>query len=342
MIGGVSANMLKSGYLTAIYNKHKYWLIIFAGLVVFLASVIYLIQLPAYRTSFSLSEFLGSVALCLPFMVITIYIDYRFVDYFNASLWQSRSLWVRIIVEGLVTVTLALIVLFIGNLPFKPIFDVPRESIVISILFNSFAVLLIEFYVNSRNSHELQKEYIKMQYRQLKSQINPHFLFNSLHVLVSLINKDSDRASEYVKKLSEVYRYVLTYDMKDLVTLREELDFIENYMEILILRFGEGLSFKTEVGKDCLSYHIPPMTLQLLVENAVKHNVATPSHPLVIQVSTDDGMLCVSNNVNLRNYVESSNGIGLNNLNEKYRLLANQEIRVSVDSSVYIVKLPLI
>ena len=334
--------MLKTENLIATYNKHKYWLIIFVGLVVFLASVIYLIQLPAYRTSFSMSDFLGSIALCLPFMVVTIYIDYRFVNYFNTAFWQSKGLWIRIAAEGFITISLALTVLAIGNLPFRPIFDVPAESIVISVLFNSFAVLLIEFYVKNRNSHELQKEYIKIQYRQLKSQINPHFLFNSLNVLVSLINKDSDRASEYVKKLSEVYRYVLTYDMKDLATLREELDFIKNYMEILILRFGEGLSFKTKVEKEYLAYSIPPMTLQLLVENAVKHNIITPSCPLVIQISTDKGMLCVSNNVNPRNHVESSNGIGLNNLNEKYRFLANKEIRTSADESVYTVKLPLI
>lgn len=326
----------------AAYSKHKHWLIIFAGLVVFLASVISLIQLPASRASFSLSEFLGSIALCLPFMVITIYVDYRFVEYFNTAFWQSRSLWIRIMVEGLFTILLALTVLIIGNLPFRPFFDVPTESIIISVLINSFAVLLIEFYVNSRNNHELQKEYIKMQYRQLKSQINPHFLFNSLNVLVSLINKDSDRASEYVKKLSEFYRYVLTYDTKDLATVREELDFIKNYMEILILRFGKGLSFKIDVENDYLSCNIPPMTLQLLVENAVKHNVITPSCPLVIQISTADGALCVSNNVNPRNHVEASNGIGLKNLNEKYRFLANKGIDVSVDESVYIVKLPVV
>lgn len=334
--------MSKLRNLIAVCNKHKHWLIIFAGQVIFLASVMSLIQLPAYRSSFSLPEFLGSVALCLPFMVITIYVDYRFVDYFNTSFWQSRSLWARIIAEGLATILLALAILVIGNIPFRPVFDVPTESIIISVLFNCFAVLLIEFYVNNRNRHELQEEYIKMQYRQLKNQINPHFLFNSLNVLVSLINKDADRASEYVKKLSEVYRYVLTYDTKDMVTLREELDFIKNYMEILILRFGEGLSFKAEVGKEYLSCSIPPMALQLLVENAVKHNVITPSCPLAIRVFTDDGVLCVSNNVNLRTRVESSNGVGLNNLNEKYRFLANKEIRICVDKSVYTVKLPLI
>lgn len=334
--------MLKSRHLTTAYNKHKYWLIIFAGLVFFLASVIYLIQLPAYRTSFSLTEFLGSVALCLPFMVITIYIDYRFVDYFNTPLWQSKSLWMRITVESLISILLALIVLIIGNLPFKPVFDIPTESVIISVLFNCVAVLLIEFYVNSRNTHELQKKYIQIQYRQLKNQINPHFLFNSLNVLVSLINKDSERASEYVKKLSEVYRYVLTYDVKDLATIREELDFIKNYMEILILRFGKGLSFKIEVGDDYLSYKIPPMTLQLLVENAVKHNIITLSSPLSIQVYIENGLLCVSNNVNPRSHVEYSNGIGLNNLNEKFRFIANKSIDISTDNSVYIVRLPIV
>lgn len=316
--------------------------LILGGLVVFLSMLIFLIQIPDYSFNFPVNDFLRSVVLCLPFMAITLFLDYKFVVYFNNSLRYSKSLWIRIICEGFLTILLALTVLVIGNLPFKPIFDIPLKSIIISVLFNSFAVLLIEFYIHNRNSHELQEEYIKIQYRQLKSQINPHFLFNSLNALVSLINKDSDRASEYVKKLSEVYRYVLRVDTKDLVSLEAELDFIQNYLEILILRFGKGLIFQIDMDKKYLTGQIPPMTLQLLVENAVKHNIITQKEPLVIRIYTKNGNIYVSNSINPRTYVHSSNGIGLNNLSEKYQFLANKEIAIQKDKTCFNVTLPVL
>lgn len=239
-------------------------------------------------------------------------------------------------------ILLAICIVVIGNLPFMGLRDVPAESILISVIFNIFAAVLIEFYIHIRKSQQLQQEYLKMQYRQLKSQINPHFLFNSLNVLVSLINKDGERAIVYVKKLSEVYRYVLTYDIKDTVTLEEELAFINNYMDILKIRFGKRIEFISKVDKEALHLKIPPMTLQILVENSVKHNVSTISNPLTIHIESSGRFLTVFNNVNPREPDNYSNGVGLSNLREKYLLLTRQSISVRHDEKCFIVTLPLL
>ena len=188
----------------------------------------------------------------------------------------------------------------------------------------------------------MQNENAVLQYRQLKSQINPHFLFNSLNVLVSLINKDREAAVKYTKKLSAVYRYVLTRDCQDTVTVREEMDFIGNYIGILKTRFSEGLEFRCAVREEDMTKSVPPMSLQLLIENAVKHNAVMPENPLVISVDSDGKYLSVSNSIRPRMSRSEGTGIGLKNLSEKYEILAQRDICVAKDDDSFTVKLPLL
>ena len=191
-------------------------------------------------------------------------------------------------------------------------------------------------------NRNLQKENAILQYRQLKSQINPHFLFNSLNVLVSTINKDRDAAVEYTKKLSAVYRYVLTQDLQDTVTLKEEIDFIDNYIGILRVRFDKGLEFRFDINPDDMPKSIPPMSLQLLIENAVKHNAVLPDDSLVINILTEHSFLIVSNNLKPRVSCNPGIGIGLKNLSKKYEIIAGTDISVLKDSNTFTVKLPLL
>jgi len=214
--------------------------------------------------------------------------------------------------------------------------------VVTSILFNVFAVTVIEFFVQNRKKQMLQQENARMQYQQLKSQINPHFLFNSLNVLVSLINKDSERATNYTKMLSDVYRYVLTHDLEDTVSVHSELEFIQNYIEILQIRFGDGLNFTFDVRQSDMQREIPPMTLQVLVENAVKHNALTASNSLTIHISSDSRNLIVSNNIIPRMRIENSMGIGLENIKEKYGLIAGKTVSIIKTDQEFTVKLPLL
>lgn len=209
-------------------------------------------------------------------------------------------------------------------------------------LLNVILIAAVDYMMQMVANRNLQKENAILQYRQLKSQITPHFLFNSLNVLVSTINKDRDTAVEYTKKLSAVYRYVLTQDLQDTVTLKEEMDFIDNYIGILRARFDKGLEFRFDINPDDMPKFIPPMSLQLLIENAVKHNAVLPDDPLVINILTDHCILIVSNNLKPRVSCNPGIGIGLKNLSKKYEIIAGTDISVLKDSNTFTVKLPLL
>lgn len=245
-------------------------------------------------------------------------------------------------------VLVAAILVVVCNLPYMP--DVARyvrtilflKSVAAATLINIFILAAVEFLIQVIISRNLQNENAMLRYRQLKSQINPHFLFNSLNVLVSLINKNQETAVRYTKRLSTVYRYVLTQDVQDTVTVKEETEFIENYISILKIRFDKGLEFKFDIESDDMLKFIPPMSLQLLIENAVKHNAVLPHDPLVIRIFSDGSDLYVSNNLIPRISCSEGTGIGLKNLSKKYAILAETDIAILRNKDTFTVKLPLL
>lgn len=186
----------------------------------------------------------------------------------------------------------------------------------------------------------LKKETFEAQFEALRNQVNPHFLFNSFNVLTSLIETNEKLAIDFVEQLSKVYRYLLrTQEMKT-VPLSEELDFIESYLFLLRIRFGNSLRFDKKI-RDEDSY-IPPSTLQLLIENAIKHNEVSKQNPLLISLERSNGTLTLTNNKNPKQKVESSEKIGLANIQKRYQLLgANPPSIVSTDEE-YSVQLALI
>lgn len=331
-------------------KNYKYWILILFGLLSFLALFLYLIEILTAKQPFTSTAFIKSIAISFPFMALIAWVDYKLVSFINNSKWFSNHLIVRIAFEGVAISTFAAVFVILGNIPFHQettlweYFTSMKyaEAVVASILLNIFAVTVIEFFIQSRKNQELQQENSKMQYQQLKSQINPHFLFNSLNVLVSLINKNSDQATAYTKKLSEVYRYVLTHDLEDTVSISDELQFINNYIEILQIRFGGGLKFVSEIKETDIHRRIPPMALQVLIENAVKHNALTLHNPLTIQIMSDNQNLIISNNIIPRFKVEDSMGIGLENLKEKYHIVADKTIFVEKSDKEFSVRLPLL
>lgn len=339
-----------------IQNKNrKYWVLIVIGSIAFLALIIFLIQMVIVGKSLATKDypwhsFIRSVLLSFPFLIGIIFVDYKIVQFFNNNRWLSSHLSGRVAFESICIIILAFLFIILGNIPYyydsSPQFFFSElfynGSVIASILLNLFIVVAIEFFTQHHKSLVLQEENSRMQYKQLKSQINPHFLFNSLSVLTSLINSDAERATDYTKKLSDVYRYVLTHDREDIVSVDEELMFIHNYMEILQIRFGEGLQMECTVNPADIKKAIPPMTLQVLVENAVKHNALTPSNRLHIDITSDGEYIIVSNNIIPRLRVESSTGIGLDNLRAKYRIIAGENIRIEKSENEFTVKLPLL
>ncbi|WP_041344134.1 sensor histidine kinase [Runella slithyformis] len=209
------------------------------------------------------------------------------------------------------------------------------------------------FYHKLREKREetarLKKERVEQQLENLKDQINPHFLFNSLNTLSSLISIDAEKANHFLEEMAVVYRYLLRNNEVPLCNLEEELNFIRAYFHLLQTRHGAGVALQIEVGEACLKRHIPPLTLQLLVENAVKHNVVSLSKPLTIRVYTSfiesdklSERLVVENNLQKKKIAVASNKVGLSNIIEKYALLHPVPVEVTQNETLFRVCLPLI
>lgn len=219
-------------------------------------------------------------------------------------------------------------------------------------LINGF-IMVLKYTIDTNNekkdikiAHErLKKENITAQYEALKQQLNPHFLFNSLSSLSSMIKQDHQASVEFVMRLSHVYRYLLTHNKENVVALEQEMNFIEAYLFLLSSRFGQSLRVIIDIP---LHYHqqfgIPALSIQLLIENAIKHNIISANKPLSIKIKIIDNDLHVSNNIQLRNNlaVEESNGIGLGSINRRYELLLNKNIEIINTAEQFTVKLPLI
>jgi LytS/YehU family sensor histidine kinase len=189
----------------------------------------------------------------------------------------------------------------------------------------------------------LQKENLQSQFEMLKNQVNPHFLFNSLNVLVSLIKLEPDTAEKFTEQLSKVYRYVLENKEKDLVSLETELNFLNAYVYLLEIRFKDKLKITFHLPEDKLSMLLPPIALQLLIENAIKHNTFSKKNPLQIDIHTDeDDYLHVINNLQIRDSRIESTGVGLKNIETRYGYLTDKKITYGIVNDDFEAKIPLL
>ncbi|MPR36861.1 sensor histidine kinase [Salmonirosea aquatica] len=184
---------------------------------------------------------------------------------------------------------------------------------------------------------------LQSQLDALKQQVNPHFLFNSLNALDSLIEDDPPRARVFLEELSTVYRYLLRSNEHHLIDLEKELGFIQSYYHLLKTRLGDGLQLNLVIDDRYRTYKLPTLTLQLLVENAFKHNIVLPDQPLVIDIRTDQaGNLLIQNNIQRKNVRVASNGVGLSNILTKYRVLSQPTPTIREANGQFEVTLPLI
>lgn len=221
--------------------------------------------------------------------------------------------------------------------------------LVVSAMLNIVVMGISDVFLYYRKSHkkELDAEIIKknkarFQYEQLKSQLNPHFLFNSLNVLDYLVHTDPDKASNFIKKLAGVYRYLLNKDSEMMVTLGEELEFTKMYTDLMKERFDTGIEIQTDIDEQYLKTFVIPCSLQLLVENALKHNIVSSDSPLFIKIYTSDFWINVENNCQPRMTEDKSNKLGLKNIDGQYKSLFNKSIEIKKSNDKFIVKLPLV
>ncbi|TKT92972.1 histidine kinase [Dyadobacter frigoris] len=193
------------------------------------------------------------------------------------------------------------------------------------------------------NSERLEKENIKAHFNALKNQVSPHFLFNNFSVLSTLVETDKELSIEFISRLSQAYRYILEQSDFDQIKLRTEIEFLESYMYLLKTRFEDKINLQINLSDEQIdSYSIVPLTLQLLVENAVKHNQMSVPNPLVITIGIEDDFLVIRNPVQLREPTEASTGIGLHNIINRYKLLVNKPVLVENQQNQFVVKIPLI
>ncbi|MFN3998373.1 MAG: sensor histidine kinase [Algoriphagus sp.] len=177
--------------------------------------------------------------------------------------------------------------------------------------------------------------------KSVNSQLNPHFFFNNLSTLSVLIHQDANTADQYLQKLSDVYRYILKNKNNELIPLTEEIDFLKKYLELLTIRFEDSLKFSLDLEKSSFQKLIPPAVLQLLVENVVKHNYFTRMEPLEVSISSNEFSLKLFNKKQLKEVVEFSSGIGLQNISDRYKFL-HCDIRIEDEEDHFMVELPLI
>jgi hypothetical protein len=192
-------------------------------------------------------------------------------------------------------------------------------------------------------NEKLRSESLQSQFESLKNQVSPHFLFNSLTALKVLVEDSPSLAKQYISHLSQVLRYTLQSNQKQLVTLGEELEFTESYFFLLKMRYDSNLTIKTEIDEHLKDYLLPPLTIQTLVENAVKHNEISKEFPLTISIlSTTDKYIVVANKIQEKLTQEDGTGIGLTNLSKLFLLLGENDIQIYRRNNEFKVEVPLI
>lgn len=188
----------------------------------------------------------------------------------------------------------------------------------------------------------LKRESLNAQLDALRTQVNPHFLFNNLNTLASVIPENQDQAVQFVQQLSKVYRHILEVQDQPSIPLRDELEVMKAYAFLLKTRFGDNLGITINVPDEKLEKKIVPLSLQILMENAIKHNIVSSDKPLKVDVYAENGHLVVHNNLQKKNQVNVSTGIGLDNIRNRCRLLGNDQVQVVENGSSFTVSIPLI
>jgi two-component system, LytTR family, sensor kinase len=205
----------------------------------------------------------------------------------------------------------------------------------------------IVFYMNKLKKAQLEAEQLKKisveaQFEALRNQINPHFMFNCFNVLSTLVYKDADMSAKFIVQISNVYRYLLHSQERKVVPLQEELSFMESYLYLLQIRYGENLIVEKDISSNVEEFYIAPASLQMLIENAIKHNVISKSHPLKIRLYSHSNSIVVSNSLQEKMVKEESTKRGLNNIQSRYRLLSDVLVKIEKTALEFRVELPLL
>ncbi|MEM6802847.1 MAG: histidine kinase, partial [Bacteroidota bacterium] len=200
----------------------------------------------------------------------------------------------------------------------------------------------LEAYELRTRNRELEKENVLAQFEILKNQINPHFLFNSMNILSSLITQSPEKAIRFTHQFSKLYRSTLQLREQLLISLAEEMEFVNSYLFLQKIRFEDSLQLSIDIPQEVMQDAIPPFALQTVIENAIKHNIVSESMPLTIDISYADQSLLIKNKLQKRKHIQDSTGTGLSNLSLRYKLIGDLKPNFLEEAEYYIARLPII
>ncbi len=218
------------------------------------------------------------------------------------------------------------------------------RGVLINLIVYMFLHLLFQNYQTQQMGVELERSKalnLGAQYELLKQQVNPHFLFNSLNTLKSMVDIHDPQSSDFILKLSDFYRFTLESRKLDLISLKEEIQILDSYIYLLKARFEDGFEVLNEIDQKQYACAIPPFSLQLLIENCIKHNVVSLDKPLRIKLYTEDDFLVIENPIQMKRGALST-GVGLDNINQRFMHLVHKEIEIDKNETTFKVKIPLI
>lgn len=293
----------------------------------------------------------------IPVVLFLFIAGFLSVHYINKFISWGENPAKRVLIFGLSFLVISLIVTLMLCLPklktytWGELFASRQLEAVflVTAMLNILIMGITDVILYYRKSHRkaldaeiTKKNKVKYQYEQLKRQLNPHFLFNSLNVLDYLVHTDPDRASDFIGKLAGVYRYLLSKESEPVVTLEEERTFVNMYVDLLMERFPVGFEVEMDLDEKYLKTFVIPCSIQLLVENATKHNVISKETPLRVHICVEDSNIKVENNLVPRAQVSESSNLGLKNIEGQYQALFGKSIQVSKTNEFFSVLLPII
>ncbi|WP_204346070.1 histidine kinase [Psychroserpens algicola] len=287
------------------------------------------------------------------------YTNMAFFDYMEHRQWKKGDTIKRIVIGIIGSTIITLIALFllralVSVLLYGLTFETFLKnetwqgySFGLWITLSIVSVFHVIFFYNRYQKNKIKEQKViagtaSAKFDALKNQLDPHFLFNSLNVLTSLIEENPKNAQKFTTSLSKVYRYVLEQKNKDLITVDEELNFARTYMSLLKMRFEDSIIFEIPDQATNPESKVVPLSLQLLLENAVKHNMVTSSKPLYIKIYELNGMLVVENNLQPKQIVKKSSGVGLENIKQRYKLLSNKTVSINQQANRFAVAIPML
>ena len=287
------------------------------------------------------------------------YSNMYFFDYMNKRKWRKdqRILRISIGVVGAIIITLiglfvlrSLTAVLIEGISFSEFLkyeSIKAYSFGLWITLIIVAIFHIIYLYNEFQQNRIKEQKViagtaSAKFDALKNQLDPHFLFNSLNVLSSLIDENTESAQKFTTGLSKVYRYVLEQKNKELVTVDEELKFAKTYMSLLKMRFEDSIVFHIPESASNPESKVVPLSLQLLLENAVKHNMVTSSKPLQIKIFESEGNLVVENNLQPKQIVKKGSGVGLSNIKQRYQLLTQRKVIINQQANRFAVAIPML